>query len=159
MRKRLANIALGCAVQYAAAGLGTALGLARAHHVYWLGVPCSIVGGLSVLLLSVEWLHYLAFRRSRTPAPVIPWVCMTLGSYALCLMYVDAFLWYYDDSSFVTGVMLLLPFLLAIGPLVGAGAWLAVAGSALFLATSLGMLISNGCSVTGGSGYLGGWVS
>jgi hypothetical protein len=110
-------------------------------------------------MLGVEWLHYLAARRSTTAVPVVLWACITLGSYALWLMYADAFLWYHDDGSFVTGIILLLPFLLAIGPLVRAGAWLAVTGSALFFATSVAMLIRNGFSISGGSGFVAGWVS
>jgi hypothetical protein len=53
----------------------------------------------------------------------------------------------------------LLPFLLAMSPLVRAGAWLGVAGSALFSATSLAMLILNGFSRLGGYGFFVNWVS
>jgi hypothetical protein len=160
MRKQLANIALVCAVQYAAMGLGSVWGLAIvAHRGHWLHIPWSGAGALAVLMLGVDWLRYLASRRLRTAVPVIPWVSMTLSCYASWLIYAEAFLWYEDDFSFVTAVMLLLPFLLAIGPLARAGAWLAVAGSALFFATSIAMLTRNGCSITGGSGFFWGWVS
>jgi hypothetical protein len=110
-------------------------------------------------MLSVECLHCLASRRLMIAKLVTACVCMALGFCAVWLMFVDAFLWYTDDGSFVAGVLLLLTFLLAMSPLVNAGAWLGAAGSALFLATSLAMLIRNGCSLSGGSGYFGGWVS
>jgi hypothetical protein len=108
----------------------------------------------------VESLHYLASRRLRTTCPITPYVCITLGSYAVWLMFVDPFfVWYVDDVSFAIGVVLLVPFLLMVGPLVRSGAWLGVAGSTLFVATSIAMLIRNGFSLTGGSGFFGGWVS
>jgi hypothetical protein len=159
MRKRFANIALACAAQYAAAGLGTVWGLGAAPGVRRLPGPWCLAGGIAVLMLGIEWLHYLASRRLRTATPVIPLVCLALGSYAVWLMIVEAFLWYIDDASFVTGVLLLVPFLLAMGPLIGAGAWLGASGSALYFATSLAMLTRNGFSLSGGSGFFGAWVS
>jgi hypothetical protein len=45
------------------------------------------------------------------------------------------------------------------GDLVRAGAWFGLAGGALFVATAIAMLIRNGCSLTGGMGFRGGWVS
>lgn len=159
MRKRLATVALVCAAQVAAVGFGIAWGLGAAHRVPWLQARWSLAGGVAVLGLGVESLRYLASRRLRMAEPVAPWVCIGLGLYAAWLMSVEAFLWYTGDSSFVIGVLRLLPFLLAMSPLVRAGAWLGVAGSASFFATALAMLIRNGCSRLGGSGFFWGWVS
>jgi hypothetical protein len=57
------------------------------------------------------------------------------------------------------GILLLLPFLLGIGPLVRAGNWFGVAGSILFFAQSLAMLIHNGSCRMGGSGFFAAWIS
>jgi hypothetical protein len=111
MRKRLVTIALVCATQVAAVGLGTVWGLAAAHRVRWLFVPPSLAGTLAVVLLCIESLHYFASPRLRTTKPVTPWVCMALGFYAMWLMFVEAFLWYVGDESFIMGVLLMLPFL------------------------------------------------
>lgn len=159
MRKRLATVALVCAAQVAAVGLGVAWGLGAAHRVRWLSGCWSLAGGLAVVALGVESLHYLASRRLRTARPVAPWLCAGLGSYAAWLMSVEAFLWYTGDDSFITGVLRLLPFLLAMSPLVRARAWLGVAGCALFFATSLAMLTLNGFSRLGGSGFFLNWIS
>ncbi len=110
-------------------------------------------------MLCVEGLCRLAFRRLRTAKPAAPWICLALASYAAWLMFDEAFLWYSGDRDFIQGVVLMLPFLLAVSPLVRANAWLGVLGSALFFATSLAMLIRNGISQFGGSGFFRVWVS
>jgi hypothetical protein len=74
-------------------------------------------------------------------------------------MRIEAFLWYVDNTSFVVSVLRLLPFLLAMSPLVRAGAWLGVAGAGLFFATALAMLTDNGFHRLGGSGFFENWVS
>jgi hypothetical protein len=160
MRKRLATIALVCAVQYAAVGLGTVWGLGAAHGVRWLHGYWSAAGWLAVLMLIVESVRYFMSRQLGTVNPVTPYVCIALGSYAVWLMFVDPFfVWDVDDVIFAIDVMLLVPFLLMVGPLIRAGAWLGVAGSTLFVATSIAMLIRNGFSLKGSSGFFGGWVS
>jgi hypothetical protein len=73
-------------------------------------------------------------------------------------MWAEPFLWYRGDSTFLTGILLLLPFLLGMSPLVGAGAWLGVVGSVLFFAQSLAMLTHNGSCEVGCSGFNTGWV-
>ena len=56
-------------------------------------------------MLIVESVHHLASRRLRTATPVTPWVCMALGSYAVWLMFVEAFLWYAGDESLIMGML------------------------------------------------------
>src|SRR5262245_51516069 len=112
MRKRQATIAWACAAQYSAAGLGAAWGLGAAHHLSYIGIDGSLFGSLGVILLGVEWLRFTASRRLRIASPVASWVCGALASYALGLMWAEPFLWYHGDITFVTGILLLLPFLL-----------------------------------------------
>jgi hypothetical protein len=52
-------------------------------------------------------------------------------------MWAEPFLWYDGDTTFVTGILLLIPFLLGMSSLVRAGAWRGVVGSILFFAQSL----------------------
>ncbi len=153
MRKKLAIVALVCALQYAAAGLGVLWGLAERYGVRWLHGRWSLAGCLAVLMLAAEWLRHLPSRRPATAQPSTPWVCVALGCYAMWLMATEAFFWYRDDSTFVVGVLTLVLFLLSICLLVRAGAWLGVAAAVLFFACSLAMLISNGFSLTGASGF------
>src|SRR5262249_4899407 len=126
MRKRRATVAWVCAVQYSAAGLGAAWGVGAAHHVAYIGIGGSLFGTLGVILLGVEWLHFIASCRLRIASAVCWWVCIALACYALGLMGAEPFLWYYGDITFVTGVLVLLPFLFGISPLVRARAWLGV---------------------------------
>jgi hypothetical protein len=119
----------------------------------------SLFGGLGVILLGVDWLHFIASRRLRIRSPVASCVCFALASYALGLMWAEPFLWYDGDITFVTGILLLLPFLFGMSPLVRAGAWLGVVGSILFFAQSLAMLTHNGSCEVGGSGFFTAWVS
>jgi hypothetical protein len=153
MQKRSPTIAAVCAAQSVAVGVGVAWGLV------WRNGPWSVAGVLAVVLLGGEGLSRLASRRRRISKPLSPWVCLGLATYAAWLMSIEAFLWYIDDSSFVRGVLLVLPFLLAMSLLVRAGAWFGVVGSALFFATALAMLVRNGCSRLGGTGFFAGWVS
>jgi hypothetical protein len=50
MRRRLATIALVCAIQYATVGLGTVWGLGAAHGVSWLHDHWSRAGWLTVVM-------------------------------------------------------------------------------------------------------------
>ncbi len=85
---------------------------------------------------------------------------MSLSLYAALIMLIEPFLWYQsDDSTFIEGVILMVPFLLAMSPLVRFGAWIAATGSALFFASSLAMLMHNGSCRHGGSGFFSSWVS
>jgi hypothetical protein len=146
-------------VQYSAVGLGAAWGLGAAHHVRYVGIGGSLFGSLAVILLGIEWLHFIASRRLRIASPVASWVCVALASYALGLMWAEPFLWYGGDITFVTGILLLLPFLLGMSHLVRAGAWLGVVGSILFFAQLLAMLTHNGSCEVDGSGFFTRWVS
>ena len=159
MRGQLATVALVCATLVAAVALGIAWGLGAAHGVRWVRGRWSLCGCFAVFILAAESLHYLASRPLRTAKPLTPWVCMGLGSYAAWLMSTEAFMWYTGDSFFIMGVLRLLPYLLAVSPLVRTGAWLGVTGSLWFFATSLAILIRNGFSLQGGSGFFGEWVS
>ena len=60
-----------------------------------------------------------------------------------------AFLDYGGDISFVIGVLLLSPVLMAMSPLVRYREWVGLAGAVVLLATSLAMMIHNGCSRRG----------
>lgn len=110
-------------------------------------------------MLGVEGLRRFASPVLRAAKPASPWVCLALGCHAWFLMLVEAFLDYSGDADFIRGVLLLLPFLLAIGPLVRAGACLGVMVSALFHANSLAMLLHNGTSLGGECGFFEVWVS
>jgi hypothetical protein len=146
-------------VQYSAADLGAAWGVGAAHHVSYIGISGSLFGSLGFILLGVEWLHFIASRRLRIASPLASWVCVALACYALGLVQAEPFLEYDGDITFVTGVLLLLPFLFGMSPLVHARAWLGVVGSILFYAQSLAMLTHNGSCEAGGSGFFTGRVS
>ena len=68
-------------------------------------------------------------------------------------MYTEPFMGYRGDIDFVAGVVLLTPVLLAFGPLVRCREWLGLAGTVVFTAASLAMLIHNGCPRGGVTGF------
>jgi hypothetical protein len=158
MRNRHAVIGLVCGAQYTAVGVGIAWGIGAAKGVLPLG-PWTLTGTLAVLLLAVDAIRFQASPRLQTTNPIIPVVCYCLGLYAVLIMFGEPFLWYYDDSSFIKGIVLILPFLLAVSPLARAAAWIGVAGSCLFVATSLSMLTRNAFSLYESYGFFQAWVS
>lgn len=158
-RKRLRSILMVCALDYGAAGLGAGWGLAAGYRVGWVGAGGALFGGVAVVLFAAEWLRLVVPGRFKTTRPIGAWVSLALGCYATALMFADTFYDYSGDSDFVTGVLLLVPFLLAISPLVRAAAWLGVAGSILFFAQCLAMLTYNGCWLDWGHGFFHGWIS
>lgn len=159
MPQRIATISLICIVQIAAAGLGAAWGLGVAHRVIWIRVPWSLAGELAVLLMVAEGIRQgVPLASGKVPAAALG-ICAALGAFAVSLMMGEAFLDYRGDESFIRGLLLILPYVVAVGPLVRGRAWLGVAGSALFFATALAMLISNGFSRLGGSGFFATWIS
>ncbi len=86
------------------------------------------------------------------------WVCLSLFWYLVCPMCSAPFLDYGGDISFVIGVLLLSPVLMAMSPLVRYREWVGLAGAVVFLATSLAMMIHNGCSRGGMTGFFHAWV-
>ncbi len=68
-------------------------------------------------------------------------------------------LYYTNNEGLVYKILLLLPFLLATGPLVRSKAWIGVAGAVMFFASVLAMLISNAASWRSCFGFFGGWVA
>lgn len=159
VRKNLAIASLVCVTQMASVGLGIAWGLAPAHGVRWLLGRWALYGTVALLLLGFQLLHSLVTLRSRRGSAITSWACTALAAYAASLMFFDPFLRVPGDGTFVVGVLLLLPFVLAQNVLARSGAWFGVAGSGLFLATSLGMLIRNGLLVSAGTGFFGRWVT
>jgi hypothetical protein len=155
---RLRDTALVSASQLASVGLGAAWGIGLSHRVEWLPGPSALCGGFAVLSFGCDGAHYLLSARGRAGHRVSAFLCIALGVYAVILMAGEAFLFYSGNESFITGVLLLLPFLLALSPLVRARAWLGVVGVIVFIATSLAMLIRNGMSIWRGTGFVEGCV-
>ena len=148
-------------LQYLAVLIGSIAGLSRVWrlYVYWLPsaplleprTSCAI----AVLALVVEFLRQSVSPELRQTRPGCAWLCLGCVVYALALMYLDPFAEFRGNSWYVINVCLLVPFLLAIGPLVRSGTWLGVIGVVLLYAACLAMITWNGTSWQGyASGFL-----
>lgn len=159
MRGRHLTIVLVCVTQAASVVLGTAWGLGAPPGVRRLDGHWLLAGSLAAALLGVEALRFLSDRRLRATRPFLPWLCASFGLYAVWIMFTEPFMWYIGDATFINGILLLLPFLLALSPFVRAGAVLGATGAVIFFATSLAMLTRNGLTRSGGYGFFGAWIS
>jgi len=120
--------------------------------VEWIPV-FHLEGPLAALALAVAGLRVAASPRLRRTHRQRMWLCLSLFCYVVWLMYLEPFYDYRGDISFIIGVLLLTPVLLAMSPLVRCCAWLGLSGAMLFLATSLAMIIDNACSRGGCTGF------
>jgi hypothetical protein len=99
-------------------------------------------------------LEHPQFRQQRGQAARAACLCTVLLALAFTLMTKEPFVHYHNKATFVIQVHLLLPFLLAVGPLVRSRAWLGVVGAVLFFAASLSMIIENAYLRNGAAGFL-----
>ncbi len=157
MSKNLQCTMIAAAAQYGALGLGCLMGFARF-------VGNEYIGGVALLALVGEILHFRLSPRLGQAHPNTALLCEALFLYA-GWFYNGLFIFdppsldYSDGAGFVITVHLLLPFLLAIGPLVRSKAWIGVAGVIVFFATVLSMLIFNGFCLTSGTGFFTHWIA
>jgi hypothetical protein len=95
----------------------------RDRHGFARFLPCEILGGIALIAFAIEMLRYWLSSRLRQAHPSTALLCEGLLLYAgwfyvgLCI-FVPPSLDYDGGSGFVIDVHLLLPFLLAIDPLV-----------------------------------------
>jgi hypothetical protein len=108
---------------------------------------------LATLALAIAGVRLLVSAQLRRTHRKRMWVCLSLFCYLAWLMYTEPFLNGSDDTSFVIGVLLLTPVLLAMSLLVRCREWLGLAGAVVFLATSVAMMIENGCPRGGLTGF------
>ena len=97
-----------------------------AAHVRGLGIGRINVWHLEACLAALCWLaglRLMVSARLRQAQRQRMWVCLSLFCYVMCLMCNEAFLDYRGDISFVIGVLLLTPVLLAMSPLVRYREW------------------------------------
>jgi hypothetical protein len=161
MKDNWQPVAIGVFAQSLAVCLGYSLGLARVHGVDpgWAYLPLvwllewHVAGATAIFILVVELAHFLGSRKLRQVEPAVPWVCLSLALFAGCTMYCDPLVNYQGDVTFITGVVLMLPWLLLISPLVRSEAWLGLAAAILFISTLLSMLIFNACSWRSARGF------
>jgi hypothetical protein len=141
------------AAQYFAAILGAGWGWAEVRH--FAGIPPASLeaGCLAAMAITIDWLRFLATPRSRSAHPIALGILPVLACFLAWLMAADPFLFYWGDRTFVWNILLLTPLLLAMSPLVRDHAWLALAGTILFFATSIAMMVHNACCRGGFSGF------
>lgn len=127
--------------------------------LWWIRSPGSGVwqldytdfGLIAIVLMAVDALRIDALRlvgasHRRWPCLLALRLSLVLAAYGGLLMLADPFTEYRGNVSFLVGVALLLPFLLAISVFVRGSAWLAVGGSGLFFAIGLIMICENALS-------------
>jgi hypothetical protein len=132
-------------------GLGGWLPAPTSRGIEWIPVY-HFEACLAALVLAIAVLRILASPQLRRTHRRSMWVCLSLFCYLAWLMYTEPFLGY-RDIDFVVGVLLLTPVLLTMSPLVRYREWLGLAGAVAFFATSLAMLIHNGCPRGGQTGF------
>ena len=148
---------IAAAAQYGALGLGCLHGIRRVLGSEYLG-------GIALLAFFGEMLRFRLSPRLGQAHPNTALLCAALLLYA-GWFYNGLFILdppsldYTDGAGFVITIHLLLPFLLAIGPLVRSKAWIGVAGVIVFFATVLSMLIFNGFCLTSGTGFFSHWIA
>lgn len=168
---RLQSALIAAGFQYGAAGLGVFLGLVRSGQ---LDVPRWIIGLLlearalatiALLALLVEMIRFMSSPRLRQAHRNTGILCEALLLYAawfhngLLGIFDEPSLYYGGNQDLVFKILLLVPFLLAIGPLLRSRAWIGVAGTLIFLVVVLEMLVGNAFARGWGSGFRGGWVA
>jgi hypothetical protein len=169
MSNRLRSVIVAAAAQYGALALGCFLGGPRS---YGIEIPDTAItrvlaplltfeglGSIAALAFSVEALRYFISSRLRQADPATAWLCLGLLIYVGWFMVGGVSLEFEDGDRFVIHIYLLLPFLLAIGPLVRSKAWFGLAGAILFYATALSIIIGNGFYWRSGGGFFYHWIS
>lgn len=169
MSKNLRSALIAAAAQYGALALGCVLGCPWlpkidrppepvARFLGWLLSPetLGISAGLAFLAEAIR--HWISLRLW-SAHPTTTWLCLGLLVYAASYLLGGPSLEPRDDSDFILAFLGLLPFLLAIGPLVRSGAWWGMAGAVVFYATALAIIISNGFTRLGGMGFFYRWVA
>ncbi|MFO0957258.1 MAG: hypothetical protein U0800_07290 [Isosphaeraceae bacterium] len=141
--------------QILAALVGAEWGLAAKKGLPWVYGRWAIAGAISLLLLGMGRIPYPLPKALKDTRPEAMALRLILASYAALLMGGEAFMYCDTTGEFLGAELLLLPFLLAIGPLVRYGEWLAAAGSALFFATCLSMALANGLMYYSSIGFFG----
>jgi hypothetical protein len=133
-------------------GLGASVPLPTPQGIEWIHV-WHLEACLAALALAIAGVRLLVSAQLRRIHRQRMWVCLSLFCYLAWLMYTEPFLDGSDDISFVIRALLLTPVLLAMSPLVRSREWLGLAGAVVFLATSVAMMIANGCSRGGRTGF------
>jgi hypothetical protein len=149
-------IILGCFLQY----LGVISG------VYWgLGLRYRILPSRSEDLWPIFGVAsvILLIRECRPISPTSPsrrWGSAMLACLAVYIMITEKFLFFFwSEEAFVIGALMITPFLLGVGPLLRAKAYLGVVGESLFVMTSSAMMTRNAFSLSGGRGFFTFWIS
>jgi hypothetical protein len=150
VKKRAGTVLVVVAAQSLAVAFGCTWGFSwypdviyRWKLVAWL-LDEKAAGSAAIVAFLSEWLRLLVSRRLRATRTASPWLCLALAIYAGSIMLSEPFIGYSGDISFMIGVMLIMPFMLAISVLVRQRAWIAVAGAVVFAAACLSLLIING---------------
>ncbi len=167
----LQSALIAAGFQYGAAGLGAFLGLVRSRQ---LDVPRWTLGWMpgrpaladaALLAFLVEMIRFMSSPRLRQAHRNTGILCEALLLYAAWfrnglfgILDVPT-LEYVGRQGLVYTIMLLVPFLLAIGPLVRSRAWIGVAGTVLFYAVVLAMLVGNAFAQGWGCEFSGCWVA
>lgn len=110
-------------------------------------------GCLAALALGIEGLCALASPRLRRACSSRIWPCVSLSCYLMWLMYIEPFYLYRGNITFIAGVLLLTPVLLAMSLLVRMRAWIGLLGAMVFFATWIAMMTHNACFRGGMSGF------
>lgn len=158
-------------IQYGTVGAGCVWGWIFAHaryflppelaaHVHWTSAFWPWMGISGPLLLVAEGLRFAILTRQDSRNRLIPWACGALACIAAFILFVEQFLWLGGGSEdvFFGGILPLVPFLLAVGPLIRSRAFLGLVGIILFMMASLAMIVSNGFSLYGGVGFFSSWI-
>lgn len=168
---RLQSALIAAGFQYGAAGHGGFLGLVRSGQLDvprwtlgWLPGPRALADA-ALLALLLEMIRFMGSPRLRQAHRNTGILCESLLLYAAWfrnglfgILDVPT-LEYADRQGLVYKVVLLVPFLLAIGPLVRSRAWIGVAGTVLFYAVVLAMLVGNAFAQDWGCEFSGCWVA
>ena len=146
--------------QYSAAILGIAYGFAQLYFDRWIpncysSFPpnVNLPAAVSAAGFFIESIRYFASTTLRRKFLITAWLCLALGLFTALLMLSEPFLHYESDVAFIINIHILIIFLIAIGPLVKARAWLGATAAITFFVVSLAMLIDNAFSI-GGQGFL-----
>jgi hypothetical protein len=118
-------------------------------------MPAFAIAAIAIGMLVVDSVRLPSIADGSRRGPVMPAICRAVAMYAGAIVVLDPFLDVGGDNvEYVAGLVLLLPFLITIGPLARSGAWLGALGSAMFYAVSIGMLIRNASNWWGSNGFL-----
>jgi hypothetical protein len=134
-------------------GLSASLPVPTVEGIQWIPMYHA-EACLAAVAFATAGLRVLMTPQLRRTCRLRAWLCLLLFCYVAWLMYTEPFVVYGDDVGFVIGVMFLTPLLLAMSPLIRCREWLGLAGTVIFFATSLAMMITNGCASGGLTGFI-----